>query len=127
MCRMTTLRVETAPGEADSILPALGAPERRLWVAAMRIDKAELQVQSVCVFCNYHKGPNIAGYDPVSGRLTKLFNPRRQRWSAHFEWDGPRIVAKTAIGRTTLYVLDMNHPDRTEVRRLLIEAGVFPP
>ncbi len=32
----------------------------------------------------------------------------------------------TAIGRTTLCVLNMNHPDRVEVRRLVIAAGVFP-
>ncbi len=80
-----------------------------------------------CPHCNYHKGPNIAGLDPVSGKLTRLFNPRRNRWSAHFAWDGPELVGKTAIGRTTLYLLDMNHPDRVEVRRLLVEAGLFPP
>ena len=37
------------------------------------------------------------------------------------------LVGKTAIGRTTIYVLDINHPDRVEVRRLLAEAGLFPP
>jgi hypothetical protein len=73
------------------------------------------------------KGPNIAGLDPNTGRLTRLFNPRRQRWSAHFAWDGPLLVGKTAVGRTTLYVLNMNHPDRVELRRLLIAAGLFPP
>jgi hypothetical protein len=80
-----------------------------------------------CPHCNYHKGPNIAGRDPVSGKLTKLFNPRRHRWRAHFQWDGPRLQGKTAIGRTTVYVLDINDPDRVEVRRLLAEAGMFPP
>jgi len=79
-----------------------------------------------CPHCNYHKGPNIAGNDPWTGKLTSLFNPRRQKWDAHFEWNGPLIVGKTAAGRTTLYVLDMNHPDRVEVRRSLIEAGLFP-
>ncbi len=76
---------------------------------------------------NFHKGPNIAGIDSETGRLTRLFNPRRQRWIAHFAWAGPVLVGKTAIGRTTLYVLNMNHPDRVEVRRLLIAAGLFPP
>src|SRR5271156_1092892 len=55
-----------------------------------------------CPHDNYHKGPNIAGLDPETGRLTRLFNPRRQRWSAHFAWNGPLLVGKTAIGRTTL-------------------------
>jgi hypothetical protein len=79
-----------------------------------------------CPHDNYYKGPNIAGIDPVTKKLTPLFNPRRNRWSAHFQWDGPVLVGKTAVGRTTLYVLAMNHPDRIEVRRLLIEAGLFP-
>jgi len=34
---------------------------------------------------------------------------------------------KTSIGRTTLFVLNMNHADQVEVRRLLIVASVFPP
>jgi hypothetical protein len=79
-----------------------------------------------CPHCNYHKGPNLAGIDPVTRRLTRLFDPRRNRWGSHFGWDGPVLLAKTAIGRTTLYVLAMNHPDRVEVRRLLIDAGLFP-
>jgi hypothetical protein len=28
-------------------------------------------------YCNSYKGPNIAGIDPRSGRLVRLFNPRR--------------------------------------------------
>ena len=65
-----------------------------------------------CPHDNVHKGPNIAGLDPETGRLTRLFNPRRQRWSTHFAWDGPLPVGKTAVGRTTVYVLNINHPDR---------------
>ncbi len=80
-----------------------------------------------CPHCNYHKGPNVAGFDPVSGKLTKLFNPRRHRWTAHFAWGGPILVGKTAIGRATIYVLNINHPDRVEIRRLLAEAELFPP
>ncbi|MBV8266112.1 MAG: HNH endonuclease, partial [Planctomycetaceae bacterium] len=79
-----------------------------------------------CPHDNYHKGPNLAGIDPVTKKLTRLFNPRRDRWNAHFQWDGPVLLGRTTIGRTTLYVLAMNHPDRVEVRRLLIEAGLFP-
>lgn len=102
-------------------------PRSRLPGIRPRIESRYHQGQFVCDFCNYHKGPNIAGLDPLSGKLTRLFNPRRHRWLAHFAWDGPKLVAKTAIGRTTLYVLDMNHPDRVEIRRLLAEAGLFPP
>src|SRR5690349_11193849 len=50
-----------------------------------------------CPHDNYHKRPNIAGLDPVTKKLTPLFNPRRHRWNAHFLWDGPVLAGKTAI------------------------------
>ncbi len=78
-----------------------------------------------CPHFNYHKGPNLAGIDPETGRHTKLSHPRRNRWRSHFGWDGPVILAKTAVGRTTLYVLAMNHPDRIEVQRCLVDADLF--
>lgn len=80
-----------------------------------------------CLHCNAHKGPNIAGIDPLSKRLTRLFNPRKHKWDWHFRWSGPYLVSKTAIGRTTIVVLALNHPDVVEVRRELIAEGVFPP
>jgi HNH endonuclease len=50
-----------------------------------------------CFPCNNHKGPNIAGLDPRTKKLTKLFNPRRHKWQRHFHWEGPYLVASTAI------------------------------
>jgi hypothetical protein len=47
----------------------------------------------------------------VSRKLTKLFNPRRHKWERHFRWDGPYLVGRTAIGRTMVVVLAMNHAD----------------
>lgn len=69
-----------------------------------------------CIDCNLHKGTNIAGYDPLTGALTELFNPRRQLWAEHFEWQGTLIVGITAIGRTTVAVLELNSEDRLELR-----------
>src|SRR5437870_3521279 len=79
-----------------------------------------------CLRCNAHKGPNIAGVDPATGQLTRLFHPRQDQWSAHFEWDGARLIGKTAEGRTTIVVLGINHPAYIEVREALIKEGVFP-
>jgi 5-methylcytosine-specific restriction endonuclease McrA len=45
-----------------------------------------------CLHCNSHKGPNIAGIDPRTKRLTKLFNPRRHKWERHFRWVGPIVI-----------------------------------
>jgi hypothetical protein len=37
-----------------------------------------------CAYCNGHKGPNLTGIDPATGKLTRLFHPRRHKWSHHF-------------------------------------------
>lgn len=79
-----------------------------------------------CLPCNSYKGANVAGYDPESDELQPLFNPRRDVWDEHFEWNGPFLVGKSAIGRTTIDVLRINLSNRVEHRQLLIQAGLFP-
>ena len=80
-----------------------------------------------CLHDNSHKGPNIAGIDPLTRKITKLFNPRRHKWNRHFRWHAPYLIGRTAIGRTTIAVLIMNDPDVVRVLRSLIEEGLFPP
>lgn len=79
-----------------------------------------------CLRCNGHKGPNLTGIDPTSGQLARLFHPRRDRWSRHFRWRGAVLVGRTAIGRATVVVLNINHPDAVAVRKSLMEEGAFP-
>ena len=38
-----------------------------------------------CPHCNRFKGPNIAGLDPDTRELTRLFNPRSDTWADHFQ------------------------------------------
>jgi hypothetical protein len=78
-----------------------------------------------CLHCNRHKGPNIASRDPVTGELTRLFHPRRDRWSEHFEWVGSELAGKTAIGRITVQVLAVNATDFRAVREVLMEERTF--
>jgi hypothetical protein len=80
-----------------------------------------------CARCNLHKGPNIAGLDPETGELTRLFNPRADNWGDHFGWSGHVLVGRTPIGRTTVRVLAMNEPAIRVVRAALLLEGVFPP
>jgi hypothetical protein len=80
-----------------------------------------------CLRCNGHKGPNIAGLDPVTKKLTGLFNPRRHKWERHFRWEGAYLVGRTPAGRVTIHVLAMNDPDTVRAREELMEEGVFPP
>lgn len=76
-----------------------------------------------CFACNSFKGPNVAGVDPATKEICRLFHPRRDTWSEHFYWDGPTLAARTAIGRATLAVLRINQPERVEFRRLLALSG----
>jgi hypothetical protein len=79
-----------------------------------------------CFPCNNHNGPNIAGLDSLTKKITQLFNPRRQKWERHFRWDGPYPIGKTAIGRVTIAVLEINSMERIQLRQSLIDEGVFP-
>ena len=80
-----------------------------------------------CFACNHHKSSNISGFDTKTRRIIPLFNPRRHRWRRHFRWDGPVLVGLTPIGRVTVIVLEINLDYRIDLRRGLIDEGVFPP
>ena len=80
-----------------------------------------------CLPCNGHKGPNLAGIDRPSRKIVRLFHPRRHKWTHHFRWDGAVLVGRTAIGRVTIVVLEINLPYRVVHRQMLIDEGVFPP
>jgi hypothetical protein len=80
-----------------------------------------------CFYCNSYKGPNLAGIDPATGKVTRLFHPRRDVWDRHFRWRGPELKGRTAIGRATIGVLNINAPAHIAKREALIAEGVFPP
>jgi HNH endonuclease len=54
-----------------------------------------------CARCNRHKGPNLSGIDPESGKLTRLFNPRIDVWAEHFYLE--RCNPDRADGHRTHY------------------------
>lgn len=76
-----------------------------------------------CNYCNFHKGPNIAGLDPDTGQLVPLFHPRQHQWSEHFAWEGTIIVGRSPVGRATVQLLAMNAWERAEVRDNLQSLG----
>ena len=75
--------------------------------------------------CNRFRGPNIAGLDPDSGQPIRLFHPRTDVWTEHFEFDGPRIIGRTPIGRVTVHVLAMNADDLLLIRVELLKEGAL--
>lgn len=79
-----------------------------------------------CIDCNRHKGSDFGSFDPETETVTLLFNPRRQRWSDHFRFEGARIVPLSPEGRVTVFILKLNDELRIRARRALIEAGRYP-
>ncbi|HEU0011667.1 MAG TPA: HNH endonuclease signature motif containing protein [Verrucomicrobiae bacterium] len=79
-----------------------------------------------CFHCNGHKGPNLTGIDPDTG-VIKLFNPRTERWSEHFRWQGARIVGISAVGRATVAVLAMNDEIEVDRRAVWLATGLWRP
>src|SRR2546422_10610447 len=69
-----------------------------------------------CFHCNNFKGPNLAGIDPDSGEISRLFHPRRDVRENHFGWDGEWLVGLSPVGRATILTLRLNHPLRLAVR-----------
>jgi hypothetical protein len=80
-----------------------------------------------CFLCNSFKGPNLAGVDPKTRRVTPLFNPRRHKWARHFRWRGAELVGLTPAGRATIATLRISLSHRAELRSNLIHEGIFPP
>ena len=76
-----------------------------------------------CCECNNHKGCNLAGINPRTGRVVRLFNPRRDAWRRHFEWYGALLVGKTPTGIATVNVLEVNLPYRVLFRKVLMMSG----
>jgi hypothetical protein len=115
-CRMSQLFYPTVPFPVDHIIARQHGGETTLSNLALS-----------CLHCNSHKGPNIAGIDPRTRKLTRLFHPRRHRWDRHFRWQDAVLIGRTAVGRTTIHVLALNDPDIVEVRRALLDEGKWPP
>lgn len=80
-----------------------------------------------CFNCNTYKGYDLTGFDPATGNITPLFNPRQQTWDDHFKLQSDMQVAGlTPVGRTTIRVLRMNLEERVESRRALAAIGEYP-
>ncbi len=115
---LTAEAVVGTPMEFDHLIPeSLGGltEEENLWLA--------------CSLCNDHKSNRIAGPDPLSGEVVRLFNPRQQLWHDHFRWteQGDRIIGLTPTGRATVATLNLNRPVLVKARQLWVSVGWHPP
>src|ERR1700692_1341332 len=96
---LTSEEIVGKPMEIDHLIPeSLGGltEESNIWLA--------------CSLCNDHKSNRIVASDPESDETVRLFDPRRQVWSEHFQWSeqGDIIVGLTPAGRATVAALQLN-------------------
>jgi HNH endonuclease len=69
-----------------------------------------------CLPCNRRKASDIGATDPESGQFVRLFDPRHQNWSDHFQFSSAIIVGLTPVGRATVEFLQLNSPERLQER-----------
>jgi hypothetical protein len=75
-----------------------------------------------CWQCNRHKGSDLTSFDPQTGQLSPLFNPRTQVWIEHFTCESKRMIGLTPEGRTTIQLLQLNSEERL-IERQSNETG----
>jgi hypothetical protein len=78
-----------------------------------------------CVLCNRHKGTDIASIDSKTGGITRLLNPRQDRWSDHFRIENGRIIPTSPVGRVTASLLKLNTAERIAERLQLLALGRY--
>jgi hypothetical protein len=81
-----------------------------------------------CAPCNLAKQDKTMARDPRTGKVTRLFHPRKDVWSRHFRWnkDFNRIYGRTPVGRATVAALDMNNSQQQGARGFWHQAGLIP-
>jgi len=78
------------------------------------------------VSCSLRKSAKQTAFDPETKTEVPLFNPRRDVWSEHFQWDGVRVVGLTATGRATIEILSLNRPLILAIRQEETTLGRHP-
>ena len=79
-----------------------------------------------CSDCNLAKGSDLGSLARRSGVLMPFFNPRKDRWAAHFRLNGHRIVPLTDVGEVTCRIMGFNSPKRLLKRLAISKAGRYP-
>lgn len=80
-----------------------------------------------CVSCSLRKSSRLTARDPQAGDEVMFFHPRQDQWSIHFQWQGIRLIGRTAVGRATIEALDMNRALILAIREEEAVLGRHPP
>jgi HNH endonuclease len=81
-----------------------------------------------CLFCNLHKGSDIATFIPGTQTLVRFFHPRIDQWNQHFllDADGITLLPLTEIGEATIRMFGFNQEERLLERQALRSVGRYP-
>lgn len=81
-----------------------------------------------CPICNINKGTDIATVLPDFPEPIRFFNPRTEKWLDHFNLEPSGFIAgKTPIGKATVKILNLNHPDSIIERKEMLLRGTLIP
>jgi hypothetical protein len=102
--------IRLAPGQA---LPPHRRSSGRTTAGQYEVEFDDLaNLAAACAHCNRFKGDHQVGPSPLFGGEHRLFNPRTDRWDAHFAWsaDYRRILPLDSGGDTTIQRLTVTEP-----------------
>lgn len=81
-----------------------------------------------CPSCNFSKADRTEVTGGCSNGPVRLFNPRLDGWSEHFEWSEERtLLGRTEVGQATIDALSLNHERRLRIREAEEWFDLFPP
>jgi 5-methylcytosine-specific restriction endonuclease McrA len=88
-----------------------------------------INLASACGHCNGNKSDKVKAIDPETKNLVSIFHPRNDKWNEHFAWSENflDIVGKTAKGKATVQLLDMNQQSIRNLREVFRDRGLHPP
>lgn len=80
-----------------------------------------------CSFCNQAKGSDVGSIDSETGDYVRLYHPRRDRWSEHFQLNGEtgEIIGESPIAKVTIRLLQMNRHTSVIERQILNQANAI--
>ena len=81
-----------------------------------------------CRSCNLHKGVHTHSADPESDQRVRLFDPRKDLWTVHFDIDREtgNLIGMTATGRASVVCLNVNSQAQLLARQQWMSLGLFP-
>ncbi len=62
--------------------------------------------------CNRFKGPNLTSLSSITRKIIRLFHPRNDQWSEHFEYESSVLVGLRPIGEATIDLLQINSDEQ---------------